>query len=339
MNPPRPTRRQYRITREVTRWYLNHYFRTPADIGLPRMFCDPEMVGYFAVDGAQLARGDGAALFKLLVTMTMFQRRSDAQIMRVLRGISREDADELTDMSGLLTRAAEVPCEHLLSTVTLKEGCDLSKDKETKLGVCSRHPDFDCYLKRHTTLLKRYGHFGKVPTSAALMVRDNGASSLANLKTQIWREARSPLTRAGRLIAALSMSWRVSEKIASMFLSAVTNPDLSSGLSPWSDGVKWTEYIVIDSNVDLYLRGIGYPGPWTYRARREFIQQLAQRVPLDQLENKLHRYNPRLVQQALYMFKSALNRRGNQSDCSHRRPKACTSCHPDLARICTLRGV
>ena len=29
------------------------------------------------------------------------------------------------------------------------------------LGACSANPDTACHLKRHTVLLKRYGHFGK----------------------------------------------------------------------------------------------------------------------------------------------------------------------------------
>ena len=60
------------------------------------MFCREDRVGYFAVDSQALAAGEGEALFNLLVTMTMFQRRSDRQIMRVLRGISKSHAREMT---------------------------------------------------------------------------------------------------------------------------------------------------------------------------------------------------------------------------------------------------
>ena len=53
----------------------------------------------------------------------------------------------------------------------------------------------------------------------------------------------------------LSRAWRVNQKIASMFLSMVTNPDLSRGVAPWTRGIDWTYYVVVDSNVDLFLGG------------------------------------------------------------------------------------
>lgn len=98
-------RYQIDLSVEITSWYLRYYYQPPFDIGLPQMFCDEAKVGHFAVDAARLAAGDGDALFRLLVTMTMFQRRSDAQIMRVLRGISRDAADEMTSSSRLLSLA------------------------------------------------------------------------------------------------------------------------------------------------------------------------------------------------------------------------------------------
>ena len=331
---PRPTKRQLRVTRAVTRWYLENYYGTTADTGLSAMFCDPARVGYFAADPAALAAGEGAALFRLLVTMTMFQRRSDAQIMRVLRGIDRADALELTDAARLLELAAQAGCEHLASTQAIKDGCDLAKDRETKLGVCGQRPGLSCHLKRHTVLLRRYGHFGKVPTSAALMVRDSGAADLAALKTSVWSSVDDPLERALALERALCKTWRVSEKIAAMFLSAVTDPDLSGALAPWREGVDSTRFVVVDSNVDLYLKAVGYRGAWTYSARRSFVQRLAQGVELDELRAGLSRYNPRLVQQALYMFMSLSNRRENDGDCSYEGVAACGACQPELSAIC-----
>ena len=65
----------------------------------------------------------------------------------------------------------------------------------------------------------------------------------------------------------LSGSWRISEKIAATYLSAVTYRDLSSDLASWADGVDTNHFVVIDSNVDC-PKAIGYEGPTTYRARR-----------------------------------------------------------------------
>jgi hypothetical protein len=333
-----PNRGQYRLARLVTRWYLDRYYGTDDDVGTAAMFCDAARVGAFAVERAALARGDGAALFRVLVATTMFQRRQDAQILRVLRGISREDAAELTDLDRLLALSDESPCPHLRDNAALIGACDLGKDPETKRGRCDQRPELRCHLKRHTVVLKRYGHFGKVPTSAALALRDRGARDLAALRDAVLLEHASPGDRAEALIRELSRSWRVSVKIASMFLSAISNPDLSPGLAPWSDGIDWTRYVVVDSNVDLFLKQTGYRGPWTYEARRALVQRIASRVDLTALRPGLHRYNPRIVQQAIYVFMSASNRRASRVDCLHAQPSACADCPRAIRRACPVEG-
>lgn len=330
------TTKQVKIACEVTEWYLTHYYGSEHDTGIPRMFGDNEKIGAFAVDLARLSEGCDDTLFKLLVTMTMFQRRSDAQIMRVLRSIATEDAEEITNQAQLLTLKEDVGCEHLQSTESLRKGCDLAKDAKTKEGFCLRNPSLDCHLKRHTTLLKRYGHFGKVPTSAALMIKDNGASSLSGIKEAIWASAKCPQERALLLIKAISKAWRVSDKIGAMFLSAVCNPDLSKQKAPWCDGVDWTQFVVIDSNVDLFLKAIGYKGPWTYAARNKFIRSISKGVPLNSLNKDLHDYNPRLVQQAFYIFMSVLNRAENPQDC-HFTIGSCLKCPSSLMEICNYQ--
>ena len=334
---PHPSRSQRVAAREITAWYLNRYYQTASDVGVAAMFCRQDLVGHFAVSDAALASGDGDALFRLLVTVTMFQRRSDQQIMRVLRGISREDAVEMTNPGELLRLVDDVDCPHVGDLVSLKDRCDLAKHPETKRGICRERPEVACHLKRHTELLKRYGHFGKVPTSAALSVRSHGAQSLADIKATVWSKVKSPEDRAVAIEAAITRSWRVSEKIAAMFLSAVTNRDLSGALAPWADGVDTSYFVVVDSNVDLFLQSVGYPGPWTYRARREFVQELARRVPLDKLRPGLTSYNPRVVQQALYMFMSESNRRSSASDCSHEGPASCAACPAALSQRCPRR--
>lgn len=332
---PRPSRRQHSAARAVTSWYLDTYYRTVEDVGVPAMFCREDRVGHFAVDARALAAGAPDAMFKLLVTMTMFQRRSDLQIMRVLRGITPGDARELTDATRLFA-LADQGCEFARTLKSLLEECDLGKCPSTKRGICGRRPESDCHLKRHTELLKRYGHFGKMPTSAALMLRSHGAADLESLRARIWDRTPDPHARAVALEHAISRAWRISEKIAAMYLSAVTNRDLSGDLAPWADGVDTDHFVVIDSNVDLFLKAIGYQGPMTYRARRTFIQALAARVHLDDLAPGVRRYNPRLVQQALYMFMSDSNRRSIGADCCHMGPEACGRCPRPLATLCNL---
>lgn len=301
------------------------------------MFCREERVGHFAIDAKELAAGNGDMLFRLLVTMTMFQRRSDRQIMRVLQGITEKDAGEMTDAKTLLDFADSVDCPHTSSLSTLNELCDLTKDMGSKRGACKTRPQTRCHLKRHTELLRRYGHFGKVPTSAALALRANGVESLMELKHRIWEDLHGPTERAIALEQAISRSWRVSDKIAAMFLSAVTNRDLSGDLAPWSEGVDTNHFVVIDSNVDLFLKAIDYSGPMTYAARREFIQTLSRQVRLDQYRVEMQRYNPRIVQQALYMFMSESNRRESTIDCSYASTPLCAECPSTLWRICSRR--
>jgi hypothetical protein len=57
---------------------------------------------------------------------------------------------------------------------------------------------------------------------------------LRALHAKILREIASPHQRAVNLELALMRIWRVSDKLAAMYLSALTNPDLSPGLAPWT---------------------------------------------------------------------------------------------------------
>jgi len=179
-----------------------------------------------------------------------------------------------------------------------------------------------------------------MPTSVALSIKESGARDLSGLVVRVIGAHRTRLARAIALETALSAAWRVSQKIASMFLSAVTNPDLSPASTvPWAKSVDWTYFVVVDSNVDLFLASIGYAGRGTYDARRNFIRALAARIDLRQLDGHLRAFNPRIVQQAMYLFMSATNRRVILGDCSHVGASACRRCPSMLAKRCSLRAV
>lgn len=325
------------VTTTVARWYLERYFGTEADPGVAARFCEGSRIGSFAVKLEELAAGEGSALFRLLVATAMFQRRQDVQIQRILLGIGQGDAEELTSARRLLTLVDESPCGLMKSNTRLIGECNLDKDSIAKEGRCTANPAVRCHLKRHTVLLKRYGHFGKVPTSAALLLREAEARDLPDLRARILRSTPTRSGRARALEQALAKAWRISQKIASMFLSAVTNPDLSRGLAPWMSGVDWTYFVVIDSNVDLFLASIGYRGLGTYDARRSFLQALAQRIDLRAMNHRVRSYNPRLVQQAMFVFMSAANRRATPADCMHLGPDACATCPRALKRRCPVR--
>jgi hypothetical protein len=335
-SPARPRATQIAATRAVVGWYLRTHYGRPSDPGVVEMFCDPARVGSFAVERHALRVGDGRALFRLLVATSMFQRRQDVQVLRILQEIGPTDAAEISDASRLLALVDEGACAHLRSTRSLTEACDLDKDPKTRRGCCGANPSVPCHMKRHTELLKRYGHFGKVPMSIALAVRESGAADLPELRRRIMKRERDPLARARALEEQLSRAWRVNQKIASMFLSMVTNPDLSRGLAAWSRGVDWTYYVVVDSNVDLFLASIGYQGTGTYDARREFVRDVARGIDLSEFDAELQPFNPRLVQQAMYLFMSTTNRRAAGADCMHRAPGSCATCPVAVRRRCPV---
>jgi hypothetical protein len=202
---PKPTRRQYGATRSVNAWYMRSYYGTTGDVGVAAMFCRRDRVGHFVIDHAALVAGSPDALFRLLVTMAMFQLRSDLQIMRVLCGIAHGDALELTDAVRLLSLADD-SCELARTPDALLDQYDLGKCPETKRGVCGQRPRSACHLKRQTELLKRYGRFGEMPTSATLMLRAQAVADLPSLRALIWEQTADPYARALALEGSTSMS-------------------------------------------------------------------------------------------------------------------------------------
>ncbi len=330
------TARQVEVTRAVVRWYLATHHGSPDDQGTAQVFCDSKRVGAFAVSREALLAHDGEALFRLLVTIAMFQRRQDKQITAILRSMTPDEAFELSSLNRLLALVDQSPCDLLRTTEAIRERCDLTKHATTKLGICAANALAACHLKRHTVLMRRYGHFGKVPTSAALVVRESGAIDLAAMLAAVRGSARTRHGRARALIDALAQTWRISEKIAAMFLSTICNPDLTPGVPEWKD-VDWRHFIVIDSNVDLFLDALAYRGPRSYEARRVFLRALSKRIDLAAMRRNLRRDNPRIVQQAMYLFMSASNRRVMPGDCMHLGAKACAACPRALSRICPAR--
>jgi hypothetical protein len=301
------------------------------------MFFDRRRVGAFAISPRAFQRGEGPALFKLLIAVSMFQRRQDVQILRILREMARDDARDVSDAAHLLDLADTARCPLVRNNVDLITRCDLAKDPATKRGVCGYRPRTPCHLKQHTAILKRYGHFGKIPTSAALVLREAGVRTLGELRAQVLSEETNPNDRAAAMERRLSKNWRGNQKIAGMFLSMVCNPGLSPGAAPRSSGLDWTHFVVIDSNVDLFLKSINYRGGATYDERRAFVLRLAEGVDLSSTCDGIHAYNPRVVQQALYLFMSKANRRAIAYDCANLSPSPCGRCPRVVSSRCQTR--
>lgn len=330
-----PSRRQIDATRAVVEWYRATHYGSDDDVGMIGTFCRPSAVGEFAANRDTLERGDDDELFKLLVTVAMFQRLRDALVMNILRGISARDAAVLTSVGSLATLAQNGPCAHMRANEGLLQSCDLTKDKDGN-GCCSAEPNAACHMKEHTALLKRYGHFGKMPTSAALVVTQGGGG-LGRLRRDVFAASRDPLGRAHQLASRISEIWRVSDKLASMFLSLVCAPHMGLESPPWKAGIDWTWFVVVDRNVDLFLESIGYDGHGTYEARRAFVRELAAKVDLQAIDSAWPAFHPRLVQQAMYLFMGASNRRASATDCRHWC--SCAKCPAVLFRRCPVRSM
>lgn len=330
-----PSSRQVDATRAVVEWYRATHHGSPDDVGLIGTFCSRAKIGEFASSREALERGDDEALFKLLVSVAMFQRLRDALVMNILRGISTRDAAELTSARALLRLARESECEHARSNEALLRRCDLGKN-EDGAGCCSVRPEISCHLKRHTVLLRRYGHFGKMPSSAALSVSRDGVG-LNRVREAVLATCSEPTARAQLLVARLSEIWRISDKLSSMFLSLVSAPEMGLRSPPWQAGIDWTWFVVVDRNVDLFLESLGYKGEGTYDARRNFVRELSAAIDLRAIEPTWPGFHPRLVQQAMYLFMSASNRRAAAADCMHR--VSCRSCPAILARRCPVRAL
>lgn len=332
----RPTKKQVQVTEQVVEWYLDNYWLTSADVGAPGTFFDRELVGEFAVSPDAYEAGEPDTLARMLVAVSLFQRLRDQLVLQILRGVTSSQVTELTALDQLADSAvaASCPARHTLDTLRME--CDLAKDEQGR-GVCGRQQRGSCDLHRHTEILKRYGHFGKVPTSLALAIRASGAHTLPEMLQLTLTRHRTRAQRAEALEAALCAAWRINNKIAAMFLSLVCAPGLSLRQPPWRDGIGWERFILIDSNVDGYLRSIGYSGPGTYDARREYVLALADCIDLRQYSSRLHRFNPRVVQQAIFVFAGRSNRIASSRDCSLQTPPACSECPRALSRLCPVR--
>lgn len=317
----------------MVEWYLRTYFGTPDDPGTLAMFAD---AGSFKVSADEVRRSDSDALFRLLLACALFQRQRDFIVLRLLRSVPPAEVAELQNAKGLLEQARHCGCPHLQMRATLNTDCDLHWDAVTGDATCTRLPETLCPPKRHAVSLKRYADFGLTPTSLALVLHEAHVADLAGLYERVCTDVVDPLERAIRLEQEITKVRRVGVKIASMYLSLLSNPDLTPE-APWSEGLDWTHYVVIDSNVSLFLASIGYTGPESYEARRTFVQDLAKRIDLKALDSSLHSFNPRLVQQAMYLFMSADNRRQATRDCSKSGPNTCSRCPNDLRSRCVLQ--
>jgi hypothetical protein len=307
----------------TVRWYLEH--RRGASPSVP-FYCDAAKVGSFAIEPGALAAGGDAAVFRLFVTLSMYQALRDVTIMHQQRSLPRRSMRVVADVGTVKRSIAQHACPTLGSVEAFEEGCDVEKDgDDIDCGTC---PGVACHVKDATSVFHRMGDMGKLSTSAWLRLWRGGG-----LKAQldaVCRAESSPTKRAALLVERFAAVHRVGRKLATMFVSALSTPALAPGLTPWFPRVDGNELVVVDTNVARAVDALRPPGSAkTYDARAGWVREQAARLDLREFRPDLPGYSPRLVQEALYAFCSRSNRVARGDVCVGRRA-ACATCAPTL---------
>ncbi len=153
------------------RWYFARRHRE-----VP-FYCDVAQVGAFAVAPDELAEGTDVAIFRLFVTLSMYQALRDVTIMRRQRSLSRRSMRVVADVATVKRSIARHACPTLGSVEAFEEGCDVVKDGD---GIdCGMCPGESCHVKDATRVFNRMGDMGKLPTSAWLRLwRGGGVKAL-----------------------------------------------------------------------------------------------------------------------------------------------------------------
>lgn len=308
-------------TTAIVRWY----FAEARVQGTP-FYCDPTRIGSFAVDPDELAAGSDAAIFRLFVTLSMYQALRDVVIMRRQRTLSRTSMRVIADMATVRRSISRHLCPTLRSVEAFELGCSVVKNGDDI--DCRTCPGAACHVKEATRVFMRMGDMGKLPTSAWLRLWRGGG--VKTLLEDVCREDPSPTKRAALLVERFASVHRVGRKLATMFVSALSTPALAPGLTPWFPDIDGNELVVVDTNVARAVDSLRAPGaPKSYDARAQWVHEQAARIDLRVFRADLPAYSPRLVQESIYAFCSKSNRVARGDTCVGQHP-ACSSCAPTV---------
>lgn len=321
MSGSRPSERAVREIEAIVGWYLDQAYGQSEGPGLTPFFGDAARVGAFAVDLDRLRRRDDAALFRLLVLMSLYQSRRDVDIMAIQRTMARGAATALTSTTKLQVLVEDGRCDRLRSASAFDAGCDVRRDFARETAACGYRPRTACHVKAATLAIGRMGDMGMIPTSAWLHV---GRVGLGQWFDEVCAATTAPTARAELMVDRLATIHRIGRKLATMYVSALSTPELSPGFAPWQPEIDGSRLVVIDANVgrviDQLRRG---RRPRTYQAMADWLIAVADRIDLRRLRADVPARSPRLVQQALYVFRSRSNRIEHGSDC---KAAPCATC-------------
>jgi hypothetical protein len=316
-----PSRRAVEEVRRIVSWYLANVYGAVEGPGRVPYFADPDRVGPFAVALDALRRRDHAALFRLLVLMGLYQSRRDVDIMALQRTMPVRSATALLAPTRLGVLVEHGRCDRLRDAPTFDAGCDVRREVRRGRATCDHRPRARCHVKDATMAIRRMGDMGKLPTSAWLHV---GPGGLRRWFDETCAASPSPTERA-RLLAA---------RLAAMYVSALSVPELTPGFAPWRPEIDGSRLVVVDANVgrviDHLRRG---RGARTYERRAAWLIAIADQIDLRRLRRDLPARSPRLVQQALYAFRSRSNRAHGADPCAARPCRTCPS------RVCPFAEV
>ncbi len=305
----------------IVRWYLaNAYTRSEGPGTLP-FYADTTRVGRFAVGVEAIAARDPEALFRLLILLASYQSRRDVDIMAIQRKMPARSVLALSSPRRLRILLDSAPCPHLRSASEFDERCDVRRDPRRKYASCMSRPRTPCHVKDATMAIGRMGDMGKMSTSAWLHL---GANGLERWFDETCEASADPRTRAAELVRRISTLYRIGQKLASMFVSALSVVELS-GLAPWWPEIDGSETLVIDGNVARAIQTWRPEGVRTYAALATWLIGIGRQIDLSQYQRTLPRHSPRLVQQAIYVFRSRSNRTALGDPCETSRCASCPS--------------
>lgn len=307
----------------IVAWYLANIYGEFEGPGVVPYFADPARVGPFAVELDALRARDDRALFQLLVLMGLYQSRRDVDIMGIQRRMPVRAARALTSTTRLRVLVDEGRCEHLQSAAAFDGGCDVARDFARGVATCGQRPRSACHVKEATLAIRRMGDMGMLPTSAWLHV---GRAGLGQWFREACVATPSPTERAELLVDRIAMIRRIGPKLARMYVSALSVPELTPGFAPWSPEIDGSRLVVVDANVGHVIGHLRRGrGPRTYARLASWLIAVADQIDLRRLRRDLPARSPRLVQQALYVFRSRSNRATRGDGCAQQPCQLCPS--------------
>jgi len=316
----------------MVRWYATAIYGRIEGAGQLPFYCDPARVGAFAVEPGALAAGTEEAVFQVVVALAMYQSRRDVDIMAIQRTMARRAAEAIVSPYRLRLLIEASRCEQLAAATTFDGGCDVRRNLAAGRATCGHRPRTACHVKDATLAIGRMGDMGMIPTSAWLHLRPAGG--FRGLLARVVASTRTPAAAADAMVLELSRIRRIGTKLATMIVAALATPALAPGLTPWAPQLDGNHLIVVDANVARVIDALRPRGRRTYAVRAAWLRRHAMALDLSAIRRDWPTTSPRLVQQALYWYRSRSNRTAIEDRCAT-ADRACADC---VATVCPFAG-